>query len=1153
MSYLLMDCQIKGKLYEIQIKNYIINELNKDAYLWEHTPEDILIKYNIIGSHNQARLNRKENKENPLRDTGIDIIQVDDDSLSLVQCKNGYKKGVTLKDLSGFFAWVASTDYKGYVYYTNKLSINVTSLPPKKNIIYVKQPFIEPTEIINNIITPYQYQLDASNKIIKHFENNNRGILTLPCGCGKTYTSYLISKNYKQIIIISPLKQFAKQNLDRFIQYGYPDYGMLIDSDGERDIKTVKKFIKKNDSFLLSSTYKSIDVIYNCLKYMDNPLIIVDEFHNISKNNIIDEEDNFYKLLNSEHNILFMSATPRVYEMEDEDFEQENIFGDIVYKMSFNDAIQNKFITDYRIWLPSIHEDNKQLLDELSIYDIDSQLKSKCMFLFINLLKHGSRKCIVYCKDNDELDNMINNMGLLNAYYSIEFESQKINANTSSKHRTEILNKFESSDKIQLLFSIRILDECIDIPSCDSIYIVNPPKSKIRTIQRISRCIRKYNNKKLGNIFIWCDEYEDILNTLSGLKEYDCLFKDKILVAETNFYNSGLRNGVVKDNELIKKYILEVKEFIALSWDERLEQVKKYIDEHGKRPSCKDTDKKIQQIGRWHQYQLYNYKNKVYSMKNLNIRKKWELFIKQYKEYFISNEEEWDKTLNKVKQYIDEYKKRPSCSDKDNNIRSMGYWISDTISNYKKELYAMKDKNNRDKWDEFINNYQEYFYSNEEIWLINLNNVKKYMDEHMKRPNCQDKDKEIKRLGKWITEQSLNYKKEDRLMKNANIRKQWEEFITNYNKFFISNDELWELKFNEVKKYIDNNKKRPSFSDDNDDIKQLAAWINTQLHNYKKEHDIMKRLEIRNRWDLFIEEYQEYFLSNEELWMSNLNKVKEYINKNKKKPDRNDELYLSTWISRNQRIYIKKEQIMIDVNIRKEWEQFIEEYKEYFISNEELWMSNLIKTKKYIDENKKRPNSNDKDNNTKQLGHWITNQLKNYKNKEYNMKDLNIRKLWDEFTEEYKEYLLSNEEEWLSKLNDVKIYINKNKKRPNSEDKDKEIMQLGRWILCQVRNYKNEEQIMKDKHIRKIWEEFTNDYKEYFISNEELWISNLNKVKQYIDVNKKRPSCINKDTKCLGSWIIKQQSNYIKNERIMKNQIINKLWKEFTEQYKQYL
>jgi hypothetical protein len=58
MSYLLMDsqkricskdyCQIKGKLYEIQIKNYIINELNKDAYLWEHTPEDILIKYNII-------------------------------------------------------------------------------------------------------------------------------------------------------------------------------------------------------------------------------------------------------------------------------------------------------------------------------------------------------------------------------------------------------------------------------------------------------------------------------------------------------------------------------------------------------------------------------------------------------------------------------------------------------------------------------------------------------------------------------------------------------------------------------------------------------------------------------------------------------------------------------------------------------------------------------------------------------------------------------------------------------------------------------------------------------------------------------------------------------------------------------------------------
>ena len=75
--------------------------------------------------------------------------------------------------------------------------------------------------IEEKIIKPYNYQLEAVNKFIKYFKTNNQGILSLPCGTGKTYTSYLISEKYNKIIIISPLKQFAKQNLDRFIEYGF--------------------------------------------------------------------------------------------------------------------------------------------------------------------------------------------------------------------------------------------------------------------------------------------------------------------------------------------------------------------------------------------------------------------------------------------------------------------------------------------------------------------------------------------------------------------------------------------------------------------------------------------------------------------------------------------------------------------------------------------------------------------------------------------------------------------------------------------------------------------------------------------------------------------------------------------------------------------
>jgi hypothetical protein len=58
-----MNNNEKGYLYEVQIRDYIINTLNKPAYLW---PETILINCGIIKSHNH---NRKEYKINLVMDT----------------------------------------------------------------------------------------------------------------------------------------------------------------------------------------------------------------------------------------------------------------------------------------------------------------------------------------------------------------------------------------------------------------------------------------------------------------------------------------------------------------------------------------------------------------------------------------------------------------------------------------------------------------------------------------------------------------------------------------------------------------------------------------------------------------------------------------------------------------------------------------------------------------------------------------------------------------------------------------------------------------------------------------------------------------------------------------------------------------------------
>ena len=91
----------------------------------------------------------------------------------------------------------------------------------------------------------------------------------------------------------------------KLIEYGFKKEILLINSDGERDIEKIIQFIQKNHSFLLSCTFKSIDVIWKIIKYLNKKevIFIIDEFHNLSSNNIVDEENDFYQLLHSDQRI----------------------------------------------------------------------------------------------------------------------------------------------------------------------------------------------------------------------------------------------------------------------------------------------------------------------------------------------------------------------------------------------------------------------------------------------------------------------------------------------------------------------------------------------------------------------------------------------------------------------------------------------------------------------------------------------------------------------------------------------------------------------------------------------------------------------------------------------------------------------------------
>jgi hypothetical protein len=105
------------------------------------------------------------------------------------------------------------------------------------------------------------------------------------------------------------------------------------------------------------------------------------------------------------------------------------------------------------------------------------------------------------------------------------------------------------------------------------------------------------------------------------------------------------------------------------------------------------------------------------------------------------------------------------------------------------------------------------------------------------------------------------------------------------------------------------------------------------------------------------------------------------------------------------------------------------------------------------------------------------------------MQNEEIYKLWTEFIndEKYKQYFISNEEEWKQKLEYCKNYIDENNKRPNERDKDINIKKIGCWLSKQITNYKTKKYIMQNEEIYNLWTEFINDekYKEYFNTDKE--------------------------------------------------------------------
>jgi hypothetical protein len=321
----------------------------------------------------------------------------------------------------------------------------------------------------------------------------------------------------------------------------------------------------------------------------------------------------------------------------------------------------------------------------------------------------------------------------------------------------------------------------------------------------------------------------------------------------------------------------------------------------------------------------------------------------------------------------------------------------------------------------------------------------------------------------------------------------------------ITNEEIWEIKLEAVKTYIDGNNKWPSPSDKKLSVKLLGLWILDQTQEYgllrdrgdKYPSHIMANPLIMDKWVKFSDnsryDCSTDFTPRDRTWLNTFEKVKEFTDKNNRRPNIRDlepEVNrLSWWIRKSQSNWVRKLHEMSNPKIYERWDQFdhwSHRELEMKIIDQEQWYSNLLEIEKYMDENSKRPSTTDPDRRVQLLAEWLIQQQLNYQNNPL-MSCEAIAHIWGLFIKKplYAKYLPNDEEQWENNLEKLKTFILVNNTRPYEGDFDPDVRSIYHWFISQ--DYQSPKPLLK---------EFVGNgfYKEYLPGDYELSRFRLKKL-----------------------------------------------------------
>ncbi len=641
---------------------------------------------------------------------------------------------------------------------------------------------------------------------------------------------------------------------------------------------------------------ESKERFYKAKYDLSNSILIVDEAHNLIN------KDELIKIVKSFPKVLLVTATPPSC--------MEDIMNcEVIYQYPFRKAIEEKYICDYQIYLPLLTIDkstkvsNVNIEKPIELKDLDTNLTQKCLYLINGMLQNGCRRCISYLSSQEEC-NLFTKVfeEVMKKYHYLPFWIKSIICDVSDNERKNILDEFQKNDKengLKIICSIRILNEGVDIPKCDSIFISNVGtySSDIIMVQRMCRANRlvKEEPNKVAHCFLWTTDLNKIVHSLSLLKENDIEFHKKIKFINTDYdkqNNEDHIKEIEKENNKLNEFI-QVK---CMSYEDIWEMKKNLLFEF-----C-DINKRVPKyFEKYNEYNIgiwyYQQKNKIKSI-NDKIYKKLSIneFIKISIDIYLSIIDKWDIKKEILFQFCNKNKRVPTKKEKNINIR---YWLNvqkKKINNIKDELYKKLCVNEYVKisLDNYLKNKEKnkdkkYFtWEEKKEILFEFCNINKTIPTRKKIYKNEN-------IGLWLKNQKAKIKNtNDELYQKLSLNQIVKISLDNYLKNKEQNKNKQKLSWEESKKilfeFCNKNKKMPSYKENNN----IIRWLQDQK---KKINSIYNKLYQELSINEYVKISLDNYLKNKEQnknkqkisWEESKKNLFEFCNKNKRIPKKKEE------------------------------------------------------------------------------------------------------------------------------------------------------------------------------------------------------------------------------------------------------------------------